>query len=174
MKQPTRTRARPVRDRISAGASSDAKMLQTLANPKLVGKSTTAKIQASGVSRATWYRRQQDPLFRARMNRVYFRALCSSMGAVLEALTDSAVITGKRGHADRKLFLELVGMYEPTTSKEAYSASEAAQPVSALTDEELMEMFKGREEQLPIGVLRRLGRDPDAAADARGGRSAKE
>jgi hypothetical protein len=35
-----------------------------------------------------------------------------------------------------------------------------------MTDEQLLEMFKGREERLPIGVLRRLGRDPDAAADA--------
>jgi hypothetical protein len=166
MKQPTRTRARPVRDRISAGGSSDAKVLRTLADPKLVGKSTTAKIQASGVSRATWYRRQSDPFFRARMNDVYFRALSTHVAAVLHALAESAIIHGRKGHADRKLLLELVGLYEPTTSEAADSATRTAEPVSAMTDEQLLEMFRGREERLPIGVLRRLGRDPDAAADA--------
>src|SRR3712207_5416410 len=104
MRHPTRVRARPARDITSAGGGAEAKMLPAPADAKLLGKSTSEKIKASGVSRATWYRRRQCPLFRARMSDACRHALDEHTGPVLQALADSAKVLGKDGHPDRKLF----------------------------------------------------------------------
>ena len=67
-KHSTRVRARPAKDATGAGAVTEAKMLLVLSDPKLMNATTTEKIKRSGVSRATWYRHRNDPLFRARMS----------------------------------------------------------------------------------------------------------
>ena len=161
----TRVRARPAKDHAAAGASTEAQMLVVLADPHMLNRSTAAKAAKAGVSRATWYRHLKDPLFRARANAACSESLQEHLGPVLHALAESALAIGRHGHQDRKLFLELVGF---TAAAVAQKDQEGSQKHGAvMSDAELLACFEGREELLPPGLLRRLGRDPDAHLDRR-------
>lgn len=120
----------------------------------------TNRCELLGISRWTWYEKMRDPLFKARASKVY-RDLCGErISLVLDALAESATILGKDGHPDRKLFLELVGEYQPGAMIEPDK-----KPGEKMTDDELVAAFSDRPHLLPPGVLRRLGRDPDAHLD---------
>lgn len=160
-KHSTRVRARPAKDSTGAGAVTEAKMLLVLADPKLMNATTSEKIKRSGVSRATWYRHRNDPLFRAKMGHAFREALDEHLGPILHTLAESAKVVGREGHSDRKLYLELIGEYDPVAARER--AKEPPTPNrDRMTDEELLKAFEGRMELLPPGVKRRLGMDPYA------------
>lgn len=163
-KHSTRVRARPAKDGTGAGAVTEAKMLLVLADPKLMNATTTEKIKRSGVSRATWYRHRNDPLFRARMGHAVREALDEHLGPILHSLAESAKAIGREGHPDRKLYLELIGEYDPAAARERANEPPRPDP-QRMTDEELLRAFEGRMELLPPGVLRRMGKDPDAHRD---------
>jgi hypothetical protein len=168
-KHSTRVRARPAKDATGAGAVTEAKMLLVLSDPKLMNATTTEKIKRSGVSRATWYRHRNDPLFRARMGHAVREALDEHLGPILHSLAESAKAIGREGHPDRKLYLELIGEYDPAAAKERAKETPLSDP-QRMTDEELLNAFAGRMELLPPGVLRRMGKDPDAHLDREGQR----
>jgi hypothetical protein len=135
-----------------------------LADPRAVALTTSEKIELAGVGRTTWFRVLATPGFKARAARAVRDAVGDRLGPVLDSLAKSAEILGKDGHADRKLFLELVGEYEPPTSRskiEIETESKEKKPAAHMSDEELLGAFEGRENLIPAGVLRRLGRDPD-------------
>jgi hypothetical protein len=163
MRHSTRVRARPAKDGISAGAATEAKMLRVLADPAMLNKSVAEKAAKAGVSRATWYRHVKDSLFRARVNAACRQTLDEFLGPVLHALGTMASEASRDGHPDRKLYFELVGF-----TAEALAAHDQAGMAKAdeeLTDEELLACFEGQEHLLPPGLLRRIGKDPDAHLD---------
>jgi hypothetical protein len=98
------------------------------------------------------------------MRAAFREALDEHTGPVLKALAQSAQCLGKDGHADRKLFLQLVGI-DAESEEEVIGVSSRRAAAEAMSDAELIAMFEGREHMLPIGVLRRLGKDPDAELD---------
>lgn len=158
---PAPRRGKPDRTKPAApGDQTERLMMESLADPSHRKLTITERCELLGISRRLWYLRLEDPLFKARAARVY-RTLCDDrLAPVLDALTESAMLLGKDGHADRKLFLELLGEYAPGQPRE-----EAAKPGERMTDDELLAAFEGRMHLLPPGVLRRLGRDPDAHTD---------
>ena len=165
MRHTTRVRARraPARDATGAGATAEAKMLLVLADPTMLNATTTAKIKRSGVSRATWYRHRNDPLFRARMSHAAREALDEHLWPVLHSLAESAKVVGREGHPDRKLFLELLGEYDPAAAKERRleeQQQKAKANYQVMSDAELIAAFEGRPELLPPGVRRRMGLEP--------------
>jgi hypothetical protein len=157
--RPTRAcpREKPARDASSAGAASEAKMLAVLGDSRFVTKTISEKARAAGVSRATWYRRKKDPLFSARAGAACRKALNGHLGPVLAALSESAATPAHKNFLDRKLFLELVGMYPPEPGSILPVSCQGLADVDAMSDEELLKVFEGAEHRLPPGLRRRMG-----------------
>jgi hypothetical protein len=78
------------------------------------------------------------------------------MGKVLAVLVQSALMPGREGHADRKVYLEMMRMYQPAASTHVEVKAEARVSSGDLSDEQLLELFRGNEQHLPSGVRRRL------------------
>jgi hypothetical protein len=51
------------------------------------------------------------------------------------------------------------------TEEEVTGVNSRGAAAAAMSDAELIAMFEGREHLLPVGVLRRMGKDPDAEID---------
>jgi hypothetical protein len=143
------------------GDETEAKIIESLANPEHRPLSVIQRCELIGIARATWYRHMADPLFKARASAAIKDAVGDRLGEVLEALLLSALIPGRDGHPDRKLYLELTGHYEQS-SKLKLQEEGPKKKGQEMTDDELLAQFEGREDLLPPGLLRRLGRDPDA------------
>ena len=100
------------------------------------------------------------------MNAAFREALDEHTGPVLRALAKSAQCLGKEGHADRKLFLQLIG-FTADGAQDANDGQGSSKDVDSLSDAELVGLFEGREHLLPPGVQRRLGMDPEASSAQR-------
>jgi hypothetical protein len=86
-------------------------------------------------------------------------------GKVLGVLVQSAQMPGREGHADRRVYLEMMGMYQPAASAHIEVKAEARASTGDLSDEQLLEMFRGNEQHLPPRVRRRLEEKVVVAAD---------
>lgn len=165
MRHPTRVRARAAKDFLAAGATTEAQMLLVMADPHMRHKGVAAKAAKAGVSRATWYRHVSNPLFQARTHTVCQPWLFEYLGPVLHALTETAKLPGRKGHLDRKLYLELVGFTAPERpSPEVGGTPKSAE---AMTDAELLACFEGHEYLLPASLRQKLGLHLAADADQR-------
>ena len=77
----------------------------------------------------------------------------------------SAQMPGREGHADRKVYLEMMGMYQPAATAHVEVKAEARASSGDLSDEQLLELFRGNEQHLPPGVRRRLETKVAVAVD---------
>src|SRR5690606_10135212 len=94
-------------DPTAADADTQARILASVADPKQQRLTVEERCELIGISRSTWYRHlSDDPSFAVRYHAACRMALADQVGPVLEALASSALMPGKDGHADRKLFLE--------------------------------------------------------------------
>lgn len=152
-------------DPLAADAETQAKILTALLDPELRQLPVVAICDQIGISRATWYRHRSEPSFRQRFSALCTEALTDHVAPVLSVLATSAALPGRDGHPDRKLFLEVAGMYQPASRVQVEGAGGERRAAADLTDEQLVMAFEGREQLLPVGVLRRLGRDPDLGFD---------
>ena len=144
----------------------EQRIIESLANPVHRPLTVTQRCDVLGISRSTWYRHTSDPLFKTRARDAYLELVCEDLGAVIDVTVQSALVEGKDGHPDRKLVLAMAGLIDGTGT--AGRARETEQPQKRgreMSDAELLLHFEGREHLLPAGVLRRLGKDPDAAKD---------
>jgi hypothetical protein len=91
------------------------------------------------------------------------------LGRVLAVLVQSAQMPGRDGHADRKVYLEMMGMYQPAAMAHVEVKAEARASSRDLSDEQLLEVFHGNEQHLPPGVRRRLEAKGMVAEDAQHG-----
>lgn len=149
------------------GDETEARIIESLADPGQRPLTIEQRCELLGISRSTWYRHMEDPLFKTRARQAWQACCRNDLGSIMQALVDSAVIVGRDGHRDRKLFLELVGEYEPGQRLHIEeNGSGPKKPGAEMSDEELVLMFEGREHLLPPGVQRRLGIKPNAGKDA--------
>lgn len=142
-------------------------ILESLANPLHRPLTIEQRCDVIGIHRGTWYRHMTDPLFRAAMATAMQAAAGDLLGPVLDVLAHSALVEGKDGHQDRKLFLQLHGLVGDNLPGQRRKGDEeqAAKKGRDMTDAELIAAFEGREHLMPPGLQRRLGRDPDRASD---------
>lgn len=140
-------------------ADTEALIVESLADPAHRVLTVGQRCELIGISRRTWYRHLEDPLFRARASRAYRDCCNDELSGVLNALIQSAKLLGRDGHQDRKLFLELLGEYSPDGS--GSSGTVDGKPGHRMSDDELLAAFDGLPHLLPVGVLRRMGKDPD-------------
>lgn len=142
-------------------------ILESLANPLHRPLTIGQRCDVIGIHRGTWYRHMADPLFRAAMATAMQAAAGDLLGPVLDVLAHSALVEGKDGHQDRKLFLQLHGLVGDNLpgQRRGKEEEQAQKKGRDMTDGELIAAFEGREHLMPPGLLRRLGRDPDRATD---------
>lgn len=158
-------RAKKDRGLPAGPADTEQTIIESLADPVQRVLTVGQRCELIGISRRTWYRHLEDPLFKARAAKAYRQCCNEELSAVLDALIASAKLLGKDGHADRKLFLELLGEYQPGSGGRGGDGEEPKKPTHRMSDEELLAAFEDKPHLLPVGVLRRLGKDPDAASD---------
>jgi hypothetical protein len=137
-----------------------------LGNPDLRPLTVEDRCAELGISRSTWYRHMEDPLFEAKCHDAWRQMIANDRGLIYDALLRSATIEGREGFQDRKLALELYGDYQPGLRVDTGPGGAGEKKVGKdLTDAELVAMCEGREHLLPPGVRRRLGIDPRQATD---------
>ena len=127
----------------------EEKILATLLNPANLGKSVAAKCRVAGVSRQTYYVAMRKQEFVQHLNNCALAMLNDKVGDVLNATYTYAL--GEKGHQDRKLLLELIGLYTPAAKMEVAGANGGPVQVQALT-----KMDKAEKEKLIRNVAKRL------------------
>jgi hypothetical protein len=124
---PTRTRARtreaPVAVPKAVGelATAERKVLALLVDPKNLGRTAVELCDAAGIGRTTYYKLLKNPEFNRKRNEVLLAAI-RDVSPVLKALVNTAKIEGKEGAADRRLLLEVAGIYRPRMTVEQTAA----------------------------------------------------
>jgi len=146
-------------------ADTEAAIVESLADPGQRRLTVRERCRRLGIHYSTWYRCLADPLFKARASKAYRDCCADELAPVLDALVQSAKEIGREGHQDRKLLLELLGEYDAGTRGRG-DVETQTKAGSRMSDEELVAAFADKPHLLPVGVLRRLGKDPDADADA--------
>jgi hypothetical protein len=91
-----------------------AKMLEAVADPANRHLPVTQLAEKAGVSRQWYYKLMASRDFREAVQQILMAAANDDMSEVIDMLVASSKIPGKDGHADRKLLLEMTGMYQPT------------------------------------------------------------
>jgi len=94
-------------------------------------------IELAGISEAHFYRLMKNPSFTAKRRAILLDVVKSSIGLILKAAVDSAQIEGRDGQPDRKMLLEMAGLYLPAKHL-ALSAAGPTIPEGDMPDEELV------------------------------------
>lgn len=89
----------------------ELKLIEALSNPEYRDLNITKLCQVVGISREAYYRMMRKPSFVAYYKKMQFEAVKSSIAKVLSATIEFA-INEPRCHQDRKMLLEMAGMYD--------------------------------------------------------------
>jgi hypothetical protein len=95
---------------------SEEKLLQVRLDPENIGKNITDLCQTAGISRQTYYSAMQKPEFVELLNRLRIKALQDYIADVIDASYRTATTCGSRGFQDRKMLLEMAGLYRSEQS----------------------------------------------------------
>lgn len=143
---PTRVRVRKAptidvdaeRESLSAGlaemGSAAHRLLIVLADPDAWGKTNLQRMELASVSKAHFYRLMKDADFLRRARDAMLLGLRGGISGPLEALYKTASKVGREGHQDRKLLLEMTGMYSPAKRNEQAATDQG----DDLPDDELV------------------------------------
>jgi hypothetical protein len=94
-------------------------VLDILADPAYFKATNEEKVEASGVSRRRFYEILADPWVRDQQKQLCLDMIRSRVNDIVGAAVTSAVeCIGKEGHLDRKMLLEMSGLYEPKQKQE--------------------------------------------------------
>lgn len=102
-------------------ATAEKKLLAVLIDPRNIGKTALELSDLAGVSRHTYYRLSKNPEFHRKKNEVILAAL-RDISPTLKACIETSKMVGREGAADRKLLLEIAGIYRPRLAVEQASA----------------------------------------------------
>lgn len=95
--------------------------------------------------RVIWDWKERNPALETRVRRLMLRALFHARAEVLATLVRAATNDSYRYHPDRRLFLEIIGDYQPHQAVEVRAT--AAQEWQAASTEELLALAAGGEEK---------------------------
>ena len=105
-------------------ATAEKKLLAVLADPRNLGKTAVELSDAAGIARSTYFRLLANPEFNRKRNEVILGVL-RDISPALKALMKTAEIEGREGAQDRKLLLEIVGIYRPRLTVEETRSARA-------------------------------------------------
>lgn len=92
---------------------SEEKLLQVRLDPENIGKNITDLCQTAGISRQTYYEAIKKQGFVNLLNKLRLESLRNYISDVIDASFKTATTCGSRGYQDRKMLLELAGLYRP-------------------------------------------------------------
>jgi len=104
----------------------ERRVFETITNPQYYRLVNGRKIEAAEVSKRQYYRIMAKPWFREQIKAWFLSTIRNDIGPVVKAAIDTAKIRGKEGQLDRKMLLEMSGLYEPPKQR-----SEATVTVNA-------------------------------------------
>jgi hypothetical protein len=87
------------------------KLLEVLINPDYYGQSVTAKCQAAGISRDTYYKLMKEPGFVDILNEASVDLIKSHVSDILQA-TLKFSLKDPKCHSDRKMLLQRCGIVD--------------------------------------------------------------
>lgn len=99
----------------------EEKLIAALADPNNFGKSVTAKCKAAGISRTVFYDSVKKPGFMELYNSMMMDMVRASVGDILAASIKYAA-SEKGAYQDRKMLLEMAGIYTPKQVQELQGA----------------------------------------------------
>lgn len=106
-------------------------VLRVLIDPTYHEATNAEKIQAAGVSEAQFYRIVRKPQFREQEKAAFFDLIQTRLGPIIEAAMKTASMEGRDGFNDRKMLLEMGGMYTP---KSGLDLTSGGKPLKAYED----------------------------------------
>lgn len=94
----------------------EEKLLQVRLDPENLGKNITELCQAAGISRQTYYDSMKKQGFVNLLNKLRLESLRNYISDVIDASFKTATTCGSRGFQDRKMLLEMAGLYRSEQS----------------------------------------------------------
>lgn len=122
--------------------TAEERMLEVLLNPESTGKNTTEKCQLADVSRETWYKAFKKPGFVKLVNETSVDLIREKVSDVLNATYKSAMTEGAKGFQDRKILLEMAGVYREKSDINLNAQDPLKAQVMAMTDVEILQKIK--------------------------------
>lgn len=114
-------------------------------------KLTVAELAAkAGIGERTYYRLMADPQYRVWLDEQRRQALARHVDNIMNAAVTTAARDGRDGHQDRKMLLEMAGLYVPKQAHEVGGAG--GQPLTILI---------GGAPPATAGPVQSEGGDPD-------------
>lgn len=95
----------------------EKKLIEVLCDPEHRHKNITKICQVAGISREAYYRMFRKPQFVAYYHRVQFEVVKQAAAKVLAASIEYA-INDSKCHQDRKMILEMAGLYTEKIKQE--------------------------------------------------------
>lgn len=123
---------------------SEQKLLAVLTDPKYFGANNAGKAEAAGISDRLLYQIVKRPHFKAAMKDFLTNYLTTQNGPILDAAVQTAKEKGRDGFNDRKMLLEMSGMYEPPKVR----AELEVKKYDGLSDAELDAEIAARQKRL--------------------------
>ncbi len=144
-RNPTRVRATPApdptrQDAIDSMTRIQAQIIAVCCDPANLKLTNREIIERVGCSITQYYRWLKDPDFQARRRQAMLDALRSSIQQVIGVALNTALEPGKEGHADRKMLLEMSGLYQPAT-KSQIELKAAPMAEGDMPDDELVYFY---------------------------------
>ena len=93
-------------------------IMAVLSNPECFNWTNEAIIEAAEVARSTFYKITADPWFIQYQRDTVLQIVRNSVGAITSAAIATAAMTGRDGHADRKMILQMGGLHADKSSQE--------------------------------------------------------
>jgi len=115
--------------------ASEQKLLNVLANPEYFALNVTQLCQEAGISRQTYYEAMQKPGFRKFYTDTIREILSSRVGDIVRA-TYRYAKENPKNHQDRKLLLEMAGLYTEKKISEITGKDGGPVQVENMTAEE--------------------------------------
>lgn len=125
----------------------EIRLMEVLSDPENLDKSVTQKAKLANIARKTYYEIIKKPEFSAYMNKLTYDLIKGRIGEVVEACFKFGT-TEKSCFQDRKLLLQMAGMYEDQSTVRIEEHTE----VCNASEEELREALLKLEKVKAIDI----------------------
>jgi hypothetical protein len=108
-------------------------LLAVLVNPAFNQPDTTneQRFNAAKISESRFYGIMTDPWFKEQHKNAVFQMIRSNVGSIINASVKTAQQEGRNGFMDRRMLMEMSGMYVP---KQAFDHTTGGKPIKSFAD----------------------------------------
>jgi hypothetical protein len=98
--------------------AAETRVLKVLCNPDYFGASNADRIAAANTSERRFYQIMADKWFVQQQKEAVLKMIQGDVSGVVNAALQSAKLEGRAGHSDRKMLLQMAGIYEPKETRQ--------------------------------------------------------